>query len=87
MILLGTADIFILSLPGVVCEEVLVGDGINVNMLRGFDGRSNEVGFMLFGVGREGAEEFLGLVEKFFDREGFPDPVNHGIKFLQPRES
>ena len=86
-ILPGTADIFILGLPGVVCEEVLVGDSINVDMSWGFDGRSNEVRFMSFGVDREGAEEFLGLVEGFFDGEGFLDPVNCGVKFLQPRES
>ena len=50
------ANIFILGLPVVVREEVLVGDSINVDMSQGFVGRLNEVGFMSFGVNREGTE-------------------------------
>ena len=49
-ILPGMADIFILGLPVVVREELLVNDSINIDVLQGFDGRSNEVGFMSFGV-------------------------------------
>ena len=81
-ILPGTADIFILGLPVVVCKEVLVNNSINIDVLRGFDGRSNEVGFMSFGVNREGAEEFLGLVKGFLDGEGFLGPVNHRVEFF-----
>ena len=81
-ILLSTGDIFVLSFPVVVHEEVLVSDSVNIDMSWGFDGGSDEVGFMSFGVDREGAEEFLGLVKGFLDGEGFLDPVNLGVEFL-----
>ena len=61
---------------------MLVNNSIDVDVSRGFDGRSDEVGFMSFGVDGEGAEEFLGLVKGFFDGEGFLDPVNCRVKFL-----
>ena len=80
--MLGTTDIFILGFPVVVPKEVLVDDSINVDMSWGFDRWSDEVRFMSFGVDREGAEEFLGLVEGFFDGEGFLDPVNHEVESL-----
>ena len=87
MILPGVGDILILGFPVVVYEEVLVDNSINIDVLQGFDRRSSEVGFMSFGVNREGAEEFLGLVEGFLDGEGFLDPVDCGVELLQPRES
>ena len=86
-VLFSAADVFILSFPIVVSEEVLVDDSINVDVPRGSDGRLNEVGFMSFGVDRKGAKEFLGLVAGFFNGEGFLGPVNHGVEFFQPQES
>ena len=52
-------DVFVFGFPVVVGIEMLVCDGIDIGMLWGFDGGSNEVGFMPPGIGREGAEEFL----------------------------
>ena len=45
------------------------------------------MGFMTFGIGGEREEEFLGLVEGFFDGDGLVDPVNGGVDVFQPRES
>ena len=49
-ILLSVGDVFIFGFPVVVREEVLVGNGINIDMSRGFDRGSNIVRFMSFGV-------------------------------------
>ena len=70
LVLSGTADVFILSFPIVIREEMLVSDGINIGVVQGFDGGSGEARFMLLGVNREGAEELLELVKGFFDGEG-----------------
>ena len=86
-VLSGTEDIFVLHFPIIICEEMLISDGINVGVARGFDGGSNETIFMLFGVDREGAEKLLGLVKGFFDGEGPFGPVDRGVDFFQPRES
>ena len=80
-------DVFVLGLPIIVGEEVLVGDGVYVDVSWGFNGGSNKVGFMLFGVGGKGVEQFLGLVEGFFDGDGFLGPVDRRVDVLQPRES
>ena len=66
---------------------MLVGDGVHVNVSRGFNGRSSEVELMSFGVGGEGTEQFLGLVKGFLDGDGFLDPVNRRVVVFQPRES
>ena len=66
---------------------MLVGDSVYVNVSRGFDRGSNEVGFMAFGVGGEREEEFLGLVKGFLDGDGLVDPVNGGVDVFQPGES
>ena len=55
-------DVFTFRLPVVVGEEVMIGDSVHVNMSWRFDKGSNEVGFMAFGVDREGTEQFLGLI-------------------------
>ena len=55
-------DVFAFRLPVVVGEEVMIGDSVHVNVLWWFDRGSNEVGFMAFGVDREGTEQFLGLI-------------------------
>ena len=86
-ILFGAGDVFVLGLPIIVGEEVLVGEGVYVNMLRGFDRGSREVGLMSFGVGGEGTEQFLGLVEGFLDGDGFLSPIDRRVDVLQPRES
>ena len=66
---------------------MLVSDGVHIDVSWGFDGRSDEVGFMAFGVGGEREEEFLGLVKGFLDRNSFIDPVNGGVDIFQPGES
>ena len=43
-------DVFALRLPIVIGEEVLVGDSVHVNVSWEFDGGSDEVGFVAFGV-------------------------------------
>ena len=83
-ILLSTVDVLVLSFSFVICEEVLVSDRIDVGMTRGFDRGENKVGFMLFRVGGEGMEKFLGLVQRFLNREGFLNPVNCRVDFLKP---
>ena len=81
------AYILVLSFPVVICEEMLIDDGVNVGVSRGFDGWSGEVRLMSFSIDEEGAEELLGLVEGFFDGEDSFNPVDCGIDFSQPRES
>ena len=66
---------------------MLVGDSIHINVSWGFDGGSDEVGLVAFGIGGEREEELLGLVKGFFDRDGLVDPVNRGVDVFQPRES
>ena len=83
----GAGDVFAFGLPIVIDEEVLVGDGVHVNVSWGSDGGSNEVGFMAFGVDREGTEQFLRLIKGFLDGNGFLGPVDRGIDIFQPRES
>ena len=83
----GTDNAFVLHFPIVVCKEVLVNNGIDIGVMWGFHRRVDETRFMLFSVDREGTEKFLGLIEGFFDGEGFLDPVDHGVDFFQPRES
>ena len=87
MILLGTDDVFVLGFPIIVGEEVSVGDSVCVDVPWGFNGGSDKVGFMPFGVGRKGTEQFLGLVEGFFDSDGFLGPVDGRVDVFQPRES
>ena len=36
-VLSDMADVFILSFPIIICKEVLIDDGVNVGVLRGFD--------------------------------------------------
>ena len=55
-VLSGTTYVFILCLPVIVGEEVLVGDGVYVNVSWGFDRGSGEVGLVAFGVGGERKE-------------------------------
>ena len=86
-VLLGAGDVFALCLPVIVGEEVSVGDGVHVYVSRGFDGGTDEVRFMVFGVRGEGTEQFLGLVKGFFDGDGLVDPVDGGVDILQPGES
>ena len=86
-VLSGTADVFILSFPIVICKEVLINDSVNVGVLRRFDGRLGEARFVSLSVNRERAAELLGLVEEFLDGEGPFDPVDYGFDFFQPRES
>ena len=87
MILLGTGDVLTLRLPVVVGEEVFVGDGIYIDMSWGFDGGSDEVGLMAFGISREREEKFLGLVKGFFDGDGFVSPVDGVVDIFQPGKS
>ena len=49
-VLSSAADVFVLGLPVVVGEEVLVGDSVDINVSWGFNRGSNEVGFVSFGV-------------------------------------
>ena len=87
MVLLGASDVVALRLPIVVDVEVLVSDSVHINVSWGFDRGSDEVGFMTFGIGREREEEFLGLVEGFFDGDGLIDPVDGGVDIFQPGKS
>ena len=52
----GAAYVLILRLPIVVGVEVSVGDGVDINMLWWLDGRSDEVGVVVFGVSGEQEE-------------------------------
>ena len=79
--------VFTLGLPVIVGEEVFVGDGIYVDMSWRFDGGSDEMGFVVFGISGEREEEFLGLVKGFFDGDGLVDPVDGGVDIFQPGES
>ena len=63
VVLSGTSEVFVLSCPVVIHEEVLVNDGINIGVLRGFNGGLSEARFLSLGVNREGAKEFLGLIK------------------------
>ena len=54
MVLFGTTDVLVLRFPVIVGEEVLVSDGVHIHVSQGFNGGSDEVGFMAFGVGGEG---------------------------------
>ena len=56
MILLGAGNVFAFRLPVVVGEEVMVGDGVHINMSGRSDRGSNEVGFMSFGIRGEREE-------------------------------
>ena len=86
-ILLGAGDIFVLRLPVVVSEEVLVGDSVHINVSWRFDGGSDEVGFVALGVSREREEEFLRLVKGFLDGDGLIGPIDGGVDIFQPGES
>ena len=86
-VLSGTDNVFIFCFPIIVCKEVLVNDSVDVGVMQGFDRGSDEMGFVSFSVNKEGAEEFLRLVEGFFDGEGSFNTVDRGIDFFQPRES
>ena len=70
------ADVFVLGFPVIVGEEVLVNDGVHIDVSWGFNGGSSEVRLMLFSVDRERAEQLLGLVEGFFDGNGSLSPVD-----------
>ena len=83
----GAGDIFVLRLPIVVGEEVLVGDSVHIYVPWDFDGGADEMGLMAFGVSGEREEEFLGLVKGFLDRNSFIDPVDGGVDIFQPGES
>ena len=87
MVLLSMDNILVLRFPIIIRKEVLVDDGVDVDVTQGFDGGADETGFVLFSVNREGTEKFLGLVKGFFDGEGPLSPVDRGVDFLQPRES
>ena len=86
-VLSGAANILVLSFPVIIHEEMLINDGVNVGVSRGFNRWSGKVRFMLSGINGEGAKELLGLVEGFLDGEGSFDPVDRGVDFFQPRES
>ena len=66
---------------------MFVDDGVYIDMPWGFDGGSDEVGFVAFGVGGKREEEFLGLVKGFFDGDGLIDPVDGGVDIFQPGKS
>ena len=83
----GTADVFILGFPIVIRKEMLIDDGVNVGVSRGFDRWSDKTRFVLLSMYGERAEELLGLVKGFFDGEGPFDPVDRGVDFFQPWES
>ena len=87
MILLGGGDRFAFGFPIIIGDVVLVGDGVYIDMSWGFNGGSDKVGLMPFGVGVKGTEQFLGLVEGFLDGDGFLSPVDRRVDVLQPRES
>ena len=81
-VLSGTADVFILGFPIVICEEMLIDDGVNIGVSRGFDRWSGKVRFMSLSINGERAEELLGLVEGFFDGERPFGPVDCGVDFF-----
>ena len=62
MVLSSTNDVLVLGFPLVIGKEMLVSDGTNIGVVRGFYRGANEVRFMSFRVDGEGAEKLLGLV-------------------------
>ena len=86
-ILPGVRDVLTLGFPVVVGKEVLIYNGIDVSVSWGFNGWSEEAGFVSLSLDGERAEKFLGLVEGFFDGEGLFDPVDQGVDLFQPRKS
>ena len=52
-VLSGVVYVLVLCFPVIVGEEVLVSDGIHVNVSWGFDRRSDEMRLVAFGVGGE----------------------------------
>ena len=84
-VLSGAAYILVFSFPVVICEEMLINDGVNVGVSWGSDGWSGQARFI--SINGEGAEELLGLVEGFLDEEGSFHPVDCGVDFFQPGES
>ena len=55
-VLSGMVYVFIVRLPVIVGEEVLVDDGVDIDMLWWFDRGSDEVGFVVFGISGEREE-------------------------------
>ena len=86
-ILPGVRDVLTLGFPVVVGKEVLIYNGVDVSVSWGFNGWSEEAGFVSLSLDGERAEKFLGLVEGFFDGEGLFDPVDQGVDLFQPRKS
>ena len=66
---------------------MLVSDSVHIDVSWGSNGGSDEAGFMAFGISGKREEEFLGLVEGFFDGDGFVDPVDRRVDIFQPGES
>jgi hypothetical protein len=58
----------ILFLPVVEFIELLVGDGIDVDVVRGSECGTFEVRVMVGGIHGVGKEEVFGLVEGFWNR-------------------
>ena len=85
-VLSGTIDVLIFSFPFIIREEVLIGDSADIGVTRESDRGMNEVGFMPFGVDKKGTEEFLQLIQRFSDREGPFNPVDHRVDFFKPRK-
>ena len=87
VVLSSVDDVFILSFPIVICEEVLIDNSVDIGVTRGFDRGLGEAAFMSFSVNRERAKELPGLIEGFFDGEGSFDPVDCWVDFFQPGKS
>ena len=83
-VLSGVDNVFVFRFPIVVRKEVLVNDSVDVSVAWGFGRGAGEAEFVPFRVNREGAEEFLGLIEGFFDRKGPINPIDRGVDFFQP---
>ena len=81
-VLSGIVDVFILSFPIIIHKEVLIDDGVNIGVSQGFDGWSGKAEFMSLSVNRKRAEELLGLVKGFLNREDPFDPVDRGVDFF-----
>ena len=86
-ILLGMSDIFVFGFPVIVGEEVLIYNGIDIGVSRGFNGWSSEARLMWLSFYGDRTEKFLGLIKGFFDGEGLFNPVDQGVDLFQPRES
>jgi len=74
----SSVDVGRLLFPLIVLEEVRVGDGVYIDMVRGTSGGSEE-GVMPFIIGFVRGKEEFGFVDGFIDGESSGGPVDNWV--------